>query len=119
MSTQELHVVTGAFGYSGKYIARRLLERGKSVRTITNRTKAADPFEGRVEVRPLAFRNYPSLVESLRGAAVLYNTYWVRFNHDNFSHSEAIENTLTLFAAAREAGVQRVVHVSITNPSED
>lgn len=119
MSTQELHVVTGAFGYSGKYIARCLLERGKSVRTITNRTKTADPFQGRVEVRPLAFGDFHSLVESLQGAAVLYNTYWVRFNHDNFSHSEAVENTLTLFAAAKEAGVQRIVHVSITNPSED
>ena len=119
MSTKELHVVTGAFGYSGKYIAKRLLERGKTVRTITNHVKAADPFQGRVEVRPLAFGDFSGLVESLRGAAVLYNTYWVRFNYADFSHSEAVENSLKLFAAAKEAGVQRVVHVSITNPSED
>jgi uncharacterized protein YbjT (DUF2867 family) len=119
MSTQELHVVTGAFGYSGKYIAQRLLERGHRVRTITNRRHTADPFQGRVEAHPLAFGDYPRLVESLRGATVLYNTYWVRFNHANFSHSEAVDNTLKLFAAAKEAGVGRVVHVSITNPSED
>ena len=49
----------------------------------------------------------------------LYNTYWVRFNHKTFTHADAVANTLTLFAAAREAGVRRVVHVSITNPSED
>lgn len=119
MSSQELHVVTGAFGYSGKYIAHRLLERGHRVRTITNRRNVVDPFHGRVEAQPLAFGDHQRLVESLRGAAVLYNTYWVRFNHADFSHSEAVENTLKLFAAAREAGVGRVVHVSITNPSED
>ena len=118
MSQKELHVVTGAFGYSGKYIAQRLLERGYRVRTITNSLHAADPFQGRVEAHPLAFNDQKRLVESLRGAKVLYNTYWVRFNHDNFTHSEAVENTRKLFAAAREAGVERVVHVSITNPSE-
>ena len=33
---QTLHAVTGAFGYSGKYIARRLLDLGKEVITLTN-----------------------------------------------------------------------------------
>ena len=36
MTTPPLHVVTGAFGYSGKYIARRLLDRGVRVATLTN-----------------------------------------------------------------------------------
>jgi len=115
----ELHVVTGAFGYSGKYIAHRLLEAGHSVRTITSRQSRPDYFGGRVERRPLDFRNHAQLVDSLTGAKVLYNTYWVRFNHSTFTHSEAVDNTLRLFEAAKEAGVERVVHVSITNPSED
>ena len=55
----------------------------------------------------------------MRGAAVFYNTYWVRFNYGDFSHSAAVENTLKLFEACQKAGVGRVVHVSITNPSED
>jgi NADH dehydrogenase len=59
------------------------------------------------------------LVESLRNVSVLYNTYWVRFNHRLFRHADAVQNTLTLFAAARKAGVERIVHVSITNPSID
>ena len=50
---------------------------------------------------------------------MLYNTYWVRFNHAKFRQVDAVRNTLALFRAAREAGVQRVVHLSITNPSED
>ena len=117
------HVVTGAFGYSGQYIARRLLERGCAVRTLTNSPDRANPFAGRVAAVPYDFDDPARLAESLRGAAVLYNTYWVRFNSSRsgpvFSHSTAVENTLRLFAAAKEAGVGRVVHVSITNPSED
>jgi NADH dehydrogenase len=115
----ELHVVTGAFGYSGKYIAHRLLEAGHRVRTITSRRDIQDCFAGRVEKRPLDFRNHSQLVDSLAGATVLYNTYWVRFNHSTFTHSEAVDNTMRLFEAAKEAGIERVVHVSITNPSED
>jgi NADH dehydrogenase len=115
----ELHVVTGAFGYSGKYIATRLLADGCRVRTLTNSTGRTNPFGARVEVRPLAFDQPDVLADSLRGASVLYNTYWVRFNHRSFTHAEAVANTLVLFDAARRAGVGRVVHVSITKPSED
>ena len=111
-------MVTGAFGYSGKYIAARLLQAGHRVRTLTNSVGRPNPFGGRVEARPLYFTDKAKLVESLRGATVFYNTYWVRFNHRDFSHSAAVDNTLRLFEACKEAGVGRVVHVSITNPSE-
>jgi uncharacterized protein YbjT (DUF2867 family) len=114
----ELHVVTGAFGYSGKYIASRLLDAGYRVRTLTNSYQRANPFGTRVEAMPYAFDDPPRLVEALRGAEVLYNTYWVRFDTRSFQHASAVTNTYTLFQAAREAGVKRVVHVSITNPSE-
>jgi uncharacterized protein YbjT (DUF2867 family) len=116
---QELHVVTGAFGYSGKYIARRLLECGYQVRTLTHSLHRANPFAGRVEAHPFHFDTPDRLVESLKGATVLYNTYWVRFNYRDFKHSVAVQNTLKLFEAARRAGVGRIVHVSITNPTED
>jgi nucleoside-diphosphate-sugar epimerase len=119
MSGSELHVVTGAFGYSGKYIAARLLKEGRRVRTLTNSPGRANPFGDAVEAHPYHFDDPAQMAASLRGAAVLYNTYWVRFNYTGFSHSIAVENTLKLFEAARQAGVGRVVHVSITNPSED
>ncbi len=117
----ELHIVTGAFGYSGKYIAQRLLDSGGRVRTLTNSPQRANPFGDRVEVQPFNFDNTAALTESLRGAAVLYNTYWIRFNtkQPGFQHAVAVENTLKLFAAAKQAGVPRIVHTSITNPSED
>jgi uncharacterized protein YbjT (DUF2867 family) len=119
MSNQPLHVVTGAFGLSGKYIAKELLGRGLRVRTLTNRKNPPDIFRGAVDVHPLAFGDHRRLVQSLKGATVLYNTYWVRFNYKNFNFSDAVQNTLKLFEAAEDAGIERVVHVSITNPSQD
>jgi NADH dehydrogenase len=92
---------------------------GVEVDTITNSPNRANPFEGRVKAYPFNFEEPDKLVESLRGAAVLYNTYWVRFNHKDFKHADAVANTLVMFEAAKKAGVGRVVHASITNPSED
>lgn len=119
MSLKAIHAVTGAFGYSGRYIASRLLDQGCEVITLTNSLRRAHPFGTRVRAFPLSFDQPEKLVKSLIGVSVLYNTYWVRFNHSGFTHAQAVQNTLRLFDAARQAGVRRVVHVSITNPSED
>jgi NADH dehydrogenase len=118
MTVTDFDVVTGAFGYSGKYITRRLLEQGRTVHTLTNSINRPNPFGSQVQVYPYNFEDIEKLTDSLRGAAVLYNTYWVRFDHKKFSHSTAIENSFKLFTAARQAGVRRIVHISITNPSE-
>jgi len=117
----EKHIVTGAFGLSGRYIARRLLKQGVVVETLTNTrpvpdAASADVFGGRVRTHPLNFANADGLARSLEGAAVLYNTYWVRFDHRRFTHEQAVRNTFALFEAAKRAGVRRIVHVSITNP---
>jgi NADH dehydrogenase len=119
MSDAPIHAVTGAFGYSGKYIAQRLLAEGRSVITLTNSTDRANTFGGRMPAYPFHFDQPDELARSLQEVEVLYNTYWVRFNHPLFRHADAVRNTLTLFDAARRAGVGRIVHVSITNPSED
>jgi len=119
MPGRSLHVVTGAFGFSGRYIAEHLLRQGLRVRTLTNSPDRASPLHGRIEAHPFHFEQPDRLVESLRGADFLYNTYWVRFNARDFRFSLAVRNTLTLFRAAKEAGISRVVHISITNPAED
>jgi NADH dehydrogenase len=119
MNNFGIHAVTGAFGYSGRYIAARLLDEGREVITLTNSLARANPFGGRVRAFPLSFDESEKLAQSLAGVDVLYNTYWVRFNHKLFTHAQAVQNTLVLFEAARQAGVRRIVHVSITNPSED
>ncbi|MFC1657715.1 SDR family oxidoreductase [Candidatus Moduliflexota bacterium] len=119
MTDTRLHVVTGGLGYSGRYIVARLLSEGASVRTITNSAHRGNTFGPRLDIRPMNFDSPDSMAVSLEGASVLYNTYWVRFNHAAFNHASAVENTLRLFEAAQRAGVRRIVHVSITNPSED
>ena len=119
MKHEDLHAVTGAFGYSGKYITQRLLAEGARVITLTNSLGRENPFGDRVRAVPFRFDDPERLTESLREVNVLYNTYWVRFNHRTFTHADAVRNTEVLFQAARDAGVKRVVHVSITNPSED
>jgi len=117
--TPELDVVTGAFGYTGSYITRRLLTAGRRVRTITNHPNRPNPFAGKVEMAPMNFADRESLVRSLSGAAVLYNTYWVRFHHGGATFEEAVANSRVLIDAAREAGVAKIVHLSIANPSLD
>lgn len=109
--------VTGAFSYSGKYVAQRLLARGEEVVTLTGHPNRPDPFGGKVKAFPLDFNNEAELVESLKGVDVLVNTYWIRFDHGQNTQPRAVENTRKLVNAASAAGVKRIAHVSITNPS--
>ncbi|MGA2256935.1 MAG: hypothetical protein ABSG53_19965, partial [Thermoguttaceae bacterium] len=85
----------------------------------TNSLSRCNPFGDRIKAFPLYFDQPDLLTEQLRGVSVLYNTYWVRFNHRLFKHADAVHNTLVLFESAKKAGVRRIVHVSITNPSEN
>ena len=110
-------LVTGAFSYSGAEIAARLLESGRSVRTLTNHAGRAHDLQGRVETLPYRFDDPAALARSLEGVHTLYNTFWVRFDHEQTSFVNAIESSRMLFFAAKNAGVRRIVHLSITNPS--
>ena len=118
-----LDVVTGAFGFTGRHIAQRLLDSGRSVRTLTGRSQIhgspQDPFHGRLETLPFNFQDSHALTESLEGVDTLYNTYWVRFASGEVTFERAVENSRSLVNAAVAAGVKRLVHISITNPSED
>lgn len=119
MAEKELHIVTGAFGYSGSRIAKFLLDKGYAVRTLTNSVNKANPFGNKIEVKHLNFESPEQLTESLRGGEILYNTYWVRFDLDGKTHERATRNTFVLFECAKKAGIKKIVHISITNPSLD
>jgi uncharacterized protein YbjT (DUF2867 family) len=109
--------VTGAFGFSGKYIAQRLLALGHEVITLTNSPQRANPFDGSIKAFPYNFSKPHELEKSLRGIDALINTYWVRFdNPPHFTFVQALANSKVLFDTAKRAGVGRVVHISITNP---
>ncbi len=119
MSDRELNVVTGAFGYTGKYITRRLLEMDKRVITITQRSDRDSPFGDQVTAYPFRFNNPDALGELLSQATTVYNTYWVRFPRGEVTYEKAVENAKVLITTARRAGVKRFVHISITNPATD
>lgn len=111
--------VTGAFSYSGKYVAQRLLARGEEVITLTSHPNRPDPFDGKVKAFPLDFNDEHGLTRALKGVDVLVNTYWIRFDYGQNTQSRAVENTRKLVNAASAADVKRIVHISITNPSAD
>ena len=115
----DFDVVTGAFGYTGRHIARRLLAFGRRVRTITGHLGRPKDFGDNVEIAPMNFDHPGELIRSLQGASVLYNTYWVRFDYGQTTFERAVANSKTLIEAARDAGVRRIVHLSIANPALD
>ena len=112
---RNIHTITGGFGYTGTYLSKALIKHGKIVETLTNSPEKKAIDSQILAVHPLDFENEEGLIDSLKNTEVLYNTYWVRFNHKWFNHQQAVTNTFKLFYAAKEAGVRRIVHVSITN----
>lgn len=116
---RETVVITGAFSYTGKYATQILLDRGYRIRTLTYHPERENPFGDKVQVFPYNFDNPERLTETLRGASTLINTYWVRFPRGQATFEGAVQNTRTLIDAAKEAGVRRIIHVSIASPSLD
>lgn len=114
---RSIDLVTGAFSYTGSHIAERLLESGRGVRTLTFHPERVHRLHASVETFAYRFDDPAALTRSLEGVDTLYNTFWVRFDHRQTSFADAIESSRMLFFAARSAGVKRIVHVSIANPS--
>lgn len=95
--------VTGATSFTGRFIARRLTEAGHEVRNLTRGVLAAPD----------------RLAAALDGTDTLYNTFWIRFERGPITYAWAIERSRLLFEAARQAGVRRIVHISVINASHD
>jgi len=114
-----IDVVTGAFGYTGRYLSARLSAQGRSVRTLTDHPRPQTGPGPRVDVHPYRFDDQAALVASLRGVDTFYNTYWVRYTQAGTTYEQGVRNSRRLIEAAAEAGVRRFVHVSITNPAHD
>jgi len=112
-----LVAITGAFSYTGKYATRILLKRGDQIRTLTFHPERPNPFGNHIAVFPYNFDRPEELRSTLVGVSALINTYWVRFPRGGMTFERAVNNSRTLITAARDAGVQRIVHVSIANPS--
>src|SRR5919204_3588571 len=115
----ETDLVTGAFSYSGSRITELLIDSGREVRTLTHHPDRQHPLRSRVQAAPYRFDDPVALARSLERITTLYNTYWVRFERGRTTFANAVANSRMLFEAACRAGVARIVHVSIANPSAD
>jgi NADH dehydrogenase len=113
--------VTGASGYIGRHVAARLHAAGQGIVNLTGHPSRPLGFDaaGRVRTELLDWHHPARLAYALRGVDVLVNTYWVRFERGDVTYATAIANSGRLLAAARTAGVRRIVQVSIANPSRD
>lgn len=111
--------VTGVGGYTGKYITQRILDRGDSVINLTGHPNKQTIFGDSVKSYPFSFNEPDKLMDTFKEVDVLFNTYWIRYPQNNITFEVAIENSFKLITAAKDAGVKKLVHISITNPSID
>ena len=118
MGEPELNVVTGGLSYIGKHITQRILSKGNRVSILTGHPDRPNPFGNQVKIAPFNFGDEDELIKTLHGAATLYNTYWVRFDYGTVSFDQAVRNTERLIEAAGKAGIRKIVHISVSNPSE-
>jgi NADH dehydrogenase len=116
MVTKRTVAVTGAFSYSGQYIARAFLQRGWDVITLTRDPGRPHALLGKVKAFPLDFNNPVEIENNLRGVDTLVNTYWIRFEYPRSTFAGAVENSGRLIRAAEQAGVRRFVHLSVSKP---
>lgn len=100
-SDRRLNIVTEAFGFTGQYITRRLLQMGEAVVNLTGHPGRPHAFGDRVPSRPFNFDTPAELAKTLEAARALHNTYWARFPYKRTTFDLAIQNTLALFRAAR------------------
>ncbi|HEX6238317.1 MAG TPA: NAD(P)H-binding protein [Acidimicrobiales bacterium] len=113
---QELDLVTGAFGNTGRAIARLLLGEGRRVRTLTNHPGPRGEAEA-IEVRPYRFDDPDQLAASFTGVDTFYDTFWMRTGTTS-GYEAVVERSRALIAAAERAGVRRIVHLSVAHASE-
>jgi uncharacterized protein YbjT (DUF2867 family) len=119
MDAKRRVAVTGAFGFTGRAIAQQLLDAGQDVTTLTRRVDHADPLARSIRSIALDFGRPSALGAALEGVDVLFNTYWIRFPRGTESFERAIAETGVLVGAARQAGVRRIVHVSVVGADRD
>jgi uncharacterized protein YbjT (DUF2867 family) len=111
--------VTGATSYTGRFIAERLVANGRAVIDLTRDPRAPHPLGELARSARLDFDQPDRLVRTLGGVDTLYNTFWIRFERGPITYRWAVERSHALITAARDAGVRRIVHLSVINAAPD
>jgi dihydroflavonol-4-reductase len=107
-------LVTGASGFVGWHVARRLIDRGGRVRALVRDPARLRELDG-VEPRIGDLRDRASLERAVEGCGVVYHVaadyrLWTREPQEMFRSN--VEGTRSLLEAARDVGVERFVYTS-------
>jgi len=124
--TGTIVAVAGGTGFVGGAIATELHRRGHGVRVLSHRGESArGGLADAIEIRSADVQSGDGLVEALRGADALAIALAFRNSpieaprkHQTFVEVDA-QGTERLIAAAREAGVKRVVYLSGAGAAAD
>lgn len=104
-------VVTGANGFVGARTCAALAERGATVRAVVRRAGAAPAIDG-VEEWVGDFGDQEFAAEVVAGAKAVVTTVHPMGTARENQHRVGVERTPVIARAARDAGVDRLVHMS-------
>ena len=109
-------LVTGASGFLGAWLVRRLLEEGLDIRILRRSTSKLDELEGlKFESSEGDVTNAQSLVEACRGVdSVFHLAGLIAYSRAQREAMEKvnIEGTRNVIEACLQTGVRRLVHLS-------
>jgi dihydroflavonol-4-reductase len=110
-------LITGATGFVGANLARKLLERGNQVCALVrkNADRGNLPIHAAFETREGDLRDLDSVKRAAQGCHEIYHVaadyrFWA--NDPNELYESNVTGTENVMLAAQAAGVQKIVHTS-------
>ena len=109
-------LVTGATGFVGSAVARKLVGRGEAVRVLARPASNRSNLDGlEVEVAEGDLRDRASLDRALKGCEALYHVaadYRLWVSRPDEIYRNNVDGTRDILRAAAQAGVARIVYTS-------
>lgn len=112
----EIAFVTGASGFVGSAVARRLADRGMALRLLVRASSKLDNVEGLgAELVTADMKDAAALTKAMKGARTLFHVaadyrLWARDPEEIVRNN--LEGTRAVMQAALSAGVERIVYTS-------